>query len=135
MRAAEREPPHASRRTPYGEQVDWIYIDDLRVDTVIGIYDWERNIRQTVRLDLEIACDIRAAAASDDVADTLNYKAVCKRIIAFVTASEFRLVETLAERVAALVLEEFGVSQVRLRVDKPYALRGARGVGVRILRP
>lgn len=114
--------------------MDCIYIEDLRIDTVIGLYDWERHIRQTVRLDLEMACDIRAAAASDAVADTLDYKAVAKRVIAFVEAAEFDLVETLAERVAALVLDEFPVAEIALRVDKPRALRGAAGVGVRITR-
>lgn len=114
--------------------MDTIYIEDLRVDTVIGIYDWERNIRQTVRLDLDMDYDIRAAAASDDVELTLDYKTVCKRVIGFVEAAEFYLVETLAERVAALVLDEFPVPRIQVRVDKPHALRGATGVGVRIIR-
>lgn len=114
--------------------LDTIYIEDLRVDTVIGIYEWERRIRQTVRLDIDMSFDIRAAAARDDVALTLDYKSVGKRVIAFVEESEFQLVETLAERVAALILSEFDVSRVSLRVDKPLALRGSRGVGVRITR-
>lgn len=114
--------------------MDTIFIEDLRVDTVIGIYDWEREIRQTVSLDLEMSCDIRAAAADDDYAKTLDYKAVAKRVIGFVEEAEYYLVETLAERVAALILEEFGVRRVMVRLDKPYALRGARGVGVRITR-
>jgi len=114
--------------------VDTIFIEDLRIDTVIGIYDWERRIRQTVRLDLEMACDIRAAAADDDHAKTIDYKAVAKRVIGFVEAAEYELVETLAERVAGLILDEFGVASVRLRLDKPYALRGAKGVGVVITR-
>lgn len=114
--------------------MDTIFIEDLRVDTVIGIYDWERRIRQTVRFDLEMGFDIRAAAASDDVNRTLDYKAVAKRVIAFAEAAEFQLVETLAERVAALVLDEFEVSVVTVTLDKHYALRGAGGVGVRITR-
>ena len=114
--------------------MDTVYISDLRVDTVIGIYEWERRIRQTVRLDLAMGFDIRAAAASDDVAHTLDYKAVAKRVIAFVEAAEFQLVETLAERVAALILDEFDVHDVELTLDKPHALRGAGGVGVRIRR-
>jgi len=114
--------------------LDTIYIEDLRVDTVIGIYEWERRIRQTVRLDIEMRFDIRAAAATDDVALTLDYKSVGKRVIAFVQAAEFQLVETLAERIAALILQEFNVEQVSLRLDKSRALRGARGVGVRITR-
>ncbi len=114
--------------------MDIIYIEDLRIDTVIGLYDWERRIRQTVRFDLDMAFDISAAAATDDVDLTLNYKAVAKRVIAFVEAAEFELVETLAERVAALILDEFPVQQVRLRLNKAFALRGARGVGVDIRR-
>lgn len=114
--------------------MDTVYIEDLRIDTVIGVYDWERRIRQTVSLDLEMVYDIAAAAASDDIAAALDYKLVAKRIIAFVESAEFQLVETLAERVAALVLDEFGVAELVLKVDKPYALRGARGVGVKIRR-
>jgi 2-amino-4-hydroxy-6-hydroxymethyldihydropteridine diphosphokinase len=114
--------------------MDTIFIQDLRVDTVIGIYDWERRIRQTVRFDLEMDFDIRAAAAGDDIEKTLDYKAVAKRVIAFVEAAEFRLVETLAEQVAALILDEFDVGRVSVTADKHYALRGAGGVGVRIER-
>ena len=114
--------------------MDIIYLHDLRIDTVIGVFDWERRIRQTVILDLEMAADIRRAAASDDLADTLNYKAVAKRLIDFVGRSEFQLVETLAERVAELVLTEFAVPWLRLRVNKQGAVRGARDVGVIIER-
>lgn len=114
--------------------MDTIYIEDLRIDTIIGIYEWERRIRQTVRLDIDMDFDIRAAAADDDVAQTLDYKSVAKRVIAFVQTSEFKLVETLAERIAALILSEFNVQQVNLKLDKPYALRGAKGVGVKITR-
>ncbi len=114
--------------------MDIIYLHDLRIDTVIGVFDWERRIRQTVILDLEMAADIRRAAASDDLADTLNYKAVAKRLIDFVGHSDFQLVETLAERVAELVLKEFTVPWLRLRVNKQGAVRGARDVGVIIER-
>ena len=114
--------------------MDIIYLHDLRIDTVIGVFDWERRIRQTVILDLEMAADIRCAAASDDLADTLNYKAVAKRLIDFVGRSEFQLVETLAERVAELVLQDFAVPWLRLRVNKQGAVRGARDVGVIIER-
>lgn len=113
---------------------DIIYITDLQVETVIGIYDWERRIRQTVSIDLEMATDIRRAAASDSIDDTLNYKAVAKRIIAFVEASEFQLVETLAERIAQIVLEEFHVPWLRLRLNKRGAVRHAQDVGVIIER-
>jgi 7,8-dihydroneopterin aldolase/epimerase/oxygenase len=114
--------------------MDIIYLHDLRIETVIGVYDWERRVRQTVILDLEMSSDVRRAASTDNVADTLNYKAVAKRIIEFVTKSEYRLVETLAEQVAELVVEEFGVPWLRLRVNKQGAIRGARDVGVLIER-
>jgi len=114
--------------------MDTIFLRDLRIDTVIGIYDWERRIRQTVSLDLEMATDIRKAAASDKIDDTLNYKAVAKRIIGFVEQSEFQLVETLAERVADLVLDEFNIPWIRLTLNKTGAVRGARDVGVIIER-
>ncbi len=114
--------------------MDIIYLRDLRIETVIGIFDWERHVRQAVSLDLEMAADIRKAAASDSIEDTLDYKAVAKRLIEFVGGSEFQLVETLAERVAQLVREEFGVTWLRLTVNKRGALRGAREVGVVIER-
>jgi len=114
--------------------MDIIYLHDLRIDTVIGVFDWERRVRQTVILDLDMAADIRRAAASDALADTLNYKAVAKRLMEFVGQSDFQLVETLAERVADVVLSEFDVPWVRLRVNKQGAVRGARDVGVLIER-
>jgi len=114
--------------------MDIIFIRDLRIDTVVGIYDWERRIRQTVVLDIEMQTDIRAAAESDDIKDTLNYKAVAKRLIAFVQASEFQLVETLAEECAGIIRREFGVPWLRLTLNKAGAVRGARDVGVVIER-
>lgn len=114
--------------------MDIVYIRDLRIDTVIGIFDWERRIRQTISLDLEMAFDIRAAAASDRIEDTLDYKAVGKRVIAHVQASEALLVERLAEEIAQLVLAEFPVPWLRLRLSKPGALRGSKDVGLVIER-
>jgi dihydroneopterin aldolase len=114
--------------------MDIVFIEDLRIDTVIGIYDWERRIRQTVALDIEMRFDNTRPAASDRIEDTLDYKAVSKRLIAFVEAAEFQLVETLAERCAAIILEEFEVSHVCLRLAKPGAVRGSKSVGVRIER-
>jgi len=114
--------------------MDIIFIRDLRIDTVIGIYDWERSIRQTIRLDLEMATDIAKSAATDRIEDTLNYKAVAKRVISFVEESSFQLVETLAERIAELVQAEFGVPWLRLTLNKGGAVRGAQGVGVIIER-
>ncbi len=114
--------------------MDIIYINDLRIEAVIGIFDWERKIKQTVVLDIEMAGDCRKAAANDSVEDTVNYKSVAKRLIAFVGDSEYQLVETLAERCAEIVVNEFQVPWVKLRVNKQGALRGARDVGVIIER-
>ena len=114
--------------------MDRIFLRDLRVETIIGIFDWEREIKQPVLFDIEMACDCARAAATDSVDDTLNYKAVSKRVISFVEKSEFQLVETLAERVAMLIIDEFQVPWVRLRVNKRGALRGAVDVGVLIER-
>ena len=115
-------------------QLDTIFLTDLRIETVVGIWDWERKIRQTVSIDLEMGADVAAAAAHDDIEHTLNYKAVAKRVQSFVGESSFQLVETLAERTAKLILTEFGVPWVRVSVNKPGAIRGARGVGVKIYR-
>lgn len=114
--------------------MDIIFLRELKVETVIGLWEWERKIRQTVSIDLEMAADIRGAAKSDDVDDTLNYKLVAKRVQQYVSESRFKLVETLAERVAAIVNDEFGVAWVRVSVNKPGAIRGARDVGVVIER-
>ncbi len=114
--------------------MDIIYLKDLKIDTVIGIYDWERQVRQTISFDLEMATDIRKAAASDDIADTLDYKAVAKRLQEFVYESSFQLVETLAERVAEIIIKEFHVPWVRVTLNKKGAVRYARDVGVIIER-
>lgn len=113
---------------------DLVFIEDLRIQTVIGIFDWEREITQTVSLDLQMAFDISAAAASDDIVDTLDYKSVSKRLIQFVESSDFQLVEALAEHCATIVLEEFPVSWVHLKLSKPGAVRGSSAVGVIIER-
>jgi dihydroneopterin aldolase len=114
--------------------MDIVFIEDLRIDAVIGIYDWERRVRQTLSFDIEMAFDNTVPAARDDIALTLNYKDVSKRLIDYVGASSFGLVETLAERCAAIIREEFGVAWVRLKLSKPGAVRGAKAVGVRIER-
>jgi len=114
--------------------MDIIYLRDLRVAAIIGIFDWERRVKQTVSIDLDMATDIAKAAKSDHIDDTLNYKAVAKRVISFVEESQFQLVETLAERIAGIVIEEFGVPWVRVSINKPGAIRGARDVGVIIER-
>lgn len=114
--------------------MDIIYLRDLRIDTVIGIYGWERQVKQTVVLDIEMGADIRKAATSDAIDDTINYKAVAKRLIQFVGDSEFQLVETLAEHVAAILQTEFHIPWARVQVNKQGAVRGARDVGVIIER-
>ena len=113
---------------------DIVFIEDLRIQTVIGIFDWEREITQTVSLDLQMAFDIRRAGESDDIVDTLDYKSVSKRLIQFVETSEFQLVEALAEQCANIVLTEFPVSSLRLKLSKPGAVRGSSAVGVIIER-
>jgi dihydroneopterin aldolase len=110
--------------------MDTVFIEGLTVETVIGIYDWERRVRQPVVLDVEMAFDNTRPAASDSIEDTLDYKAVSKRLVGFVEASRFQLVETLAERCAGIIREEFGVAWVRLKLAKPGAVRGATAVGV-----
>lgn len=114
--------------------MDIVFLKDLRVETVIGVYDWEREVRQTVVLDVEMGADVARAAASDHIDDALDYKAVAKRLIEFVEQSEFQLVETLAERCARIVREEFGVSWVKLTLNKIGAVSNARDVGVIIER-
>lgn len=114
--------------------MDTIYLHGLTVDAVIGIWEWERKIRQKVVIDIDMDADIRKAAASDSVEDTLNYKAVAKRVIDIAETSGFQLVETLAERVAEIVRNEFDVPWVRVKINKPGAIRGSRDVGVIIER-
>ncbi len=114
--------------------MDIVFLKDLRIETVIGVYDWEREVKQTVVLDVEMSADVAKAAASDHIDDALDYKSVAKRLIEFVEQSEFQLVETMAERCAQIVREEFGVSWVRLTLNKIGAVTHARDVGVIIER-
>jgi dihydroneopterin aldolase len=114
--------------------MDKIFIRALKTEAIIGIFDWERQVKQTVVVDIEMAADIRKAALTDAIADTLNYKGVAKRVLAFVEASQFHLVETLAEHVAMLILEEFAVEWVSIVLSKPGAVRNSRDVGVALER-
>jgi dihydroneopterin aldolase len=114
--------------------MDKIFIHALKTETIVGIFDWERQVKQTVVMDIEFSADIRKAALSDSIDDTLNYKRVAKRVLAFVDGSSFHLVETLAEHVAMLILEEFGVSWVCVSLSKPGAIRNSRDVGVTLER-
>ena len=113
---------------------DRIFLRGLTAECVIGFIEWERRVKQTVVIDLELPVDCRRAAASDDVADTVDYKRVAKRALAYIEASEFKLVETLAHRLALVLLEEFGIEWVRISLNKPGAIRNSRDVGVLIER-
>lgn len=113
---------------------DVIFLAGLTVDCIVGIWDWERRVKQKIVLDLEMAADIRRAAASDSIDDTLDYKRVAKRLLGFVGESQYQLVETLAERIAELIVTEFDVTWVRVRLNKQGAIRGARDVGILIER-
>ena len=113
---------------------DHIFLRGLECPCIIGFIDWERQVRQTLVIDLEMPCDCARAARHDDVADTVDYKSVSKRVLAYVGDSQFRLLETLAERLAALLLEEFALAWVRISINKPGAIRHSRDVGVSIER-
>ncbi len=114
--------------------MDIIYINDLRIETIIGIYGWERKTKQIVVLDIEMGTDIRKASTTENVEDTLNYKSVAERLFEFVGASEFELIETLAEQISDILLNEFNVPWLRLKLNNQGALIGVRDVGVIIER-
>lgn len=114
--------------------MDKIFLKELTTEAVIGIFDWEREVKQTIAIDLEMSADIRRAARTDSIHDTLNYKAVAKRVLAFAQETRFQLVETLSEEVARLILTEFPVDWVRVTLHKPGAIRHSRDVGVTIER-
>lgn len=114
--------------------MDKIFLSALSVECIVGIWEWERRVKQTVIIDLEMAADIRRAAATDAIEDTVDYKKVSKRVQSFVAASRFQLVETLTERIAQTIVTEFGVTWVKVRLNKQGAIRGARDVGIEIER-
>jgi 7,8-dihydroneopterin aldolase/epimerase/oxygenase len=114
--------------------MDKIFLTQLSIECIVGIWDWERRVKQTVVIDVEMAADIRKAAASDSIEDTIDYKRVAKRLIAFVGESQYQLVETLTEQIARVIVTEFGVTWVKVRLNKRGAIRGARDVGIEIER-
>jgi dihydroneopterin aldolase len=114
--------------------MDKIYLRELKTEAIIGIFDWERQVKQTVLIDLEMSADVRRAALSDSIEDTLNYKRIAKRLLEFIESSSFHLVETLAEHIAMLVIEEFGVQWIKVTLNKPGAIRSSRSVGIIIER-
>ncbi len=113
---------------------DTIFLRGLKIECIVGFIEWERRVKQTVVIDLEFPVDCVRAATRDEVDDTVDYKKISKRVAAFVAASEFKLVETMAEKMAQLLLTEFSLAWVRIMVNKPGAIRGSRDVGVRIER-
>lgn len=116
------------------QSVDTVFLRGLAIETTIGFFEWERHVRQTVVLDLEIPVDCARAASTDSVDNTVDYKAIAKRCIAFVEAAQYNLVETLAHQLATTLLAEFDIAWIRLSVNKPGAIRGSRDVGVKIER-
>jgi 7,8-dihydroneopterin aldolase/epimerase/oxygenase len=113
---------------------DRIFLRGLKVECIIGFIEWERRVKQTVLIDLEMPVDCCHASRTDEIADTLDYKRVAKRVITFVAESQFKLVETLAQHVAMLLVQEFDMQWVRVSINKPGAIRGSRDVGVTIER-
>jgi dihydroneopterin aldolase len=114
--------------------MDKIFLTALNVECIVGIWDWERRVKQTVIIDVEMAADIRRAAATDSIQDTIDYKRVSKRLLQFVGESQYQLVETLTENIGRVIVTEFGVSWVKVRLNKRGAIRGARDVGIEIER-
>ena len=126
--------PSAQTLNQRGSGLDKIFIHALKTEAIIGIFDWERQVKQTILVDLEFSANIRKAALSDAIEDTLNYKKVAKRVLSFIEASQFHLVETMADSVAMLLLEDFGLEWVKVALSKPGAIRNSRDVGILIER-
>ena len=114
--------------------MDKIVLTDLRVDAVIGIWDWEKRNSQSISIDLEMQTDTKKISQSDSIEDALDYKAVSKRAKQFIQDSQFNLIETLAENLAQIILEEFDVQWLKLSISKPYAIRDSKNIGVSIER-
>ena len=114
--------------------MDIIFINDLRVDTVIGVWEWERRIRQTLVMHVEMGVDISSAGETDDLSKTVDYKAVNDRVRSFTSKSEFKLVETLAEKISEIILKEFGVRWLKLTISKQGVLDDVKDVGIIIER-
>ena len=115
--------------------MDKVFIKNLEVEAVIGIFQWEREVKQLISIDIEMEFDNKSAAKSDDIKDALNYKLVGKRVTAFIKKSKYQLVETLAEKISQVILTEFPISKVKITVSKPGAMRGSDSVGVSMVRP
>lgn len=113
---------------------DRVLIEGLEIEATIGVYDWERDILQRLVFDIEMETDIRAAAEADDIDKTLDYKTISDEVERFVKASSFQLIESLAEEVAALILSDFPVTSLWLKLSKPGAVPAAKNVAVKIFR-
>lgn len=114
--------------------MDKLFLRELRVETIIGFWEWERRIKQTVVVDLEIGTDARPAAAADRVSSALNYEPIANRLVEFIGGADFHLVESLADAIARIVVADFGAKWVKVSVAKPGAIPAAREVGVIIER-
>ena len=115
--------------------MDKVFLRGLEVEGIIGIFQWEREVRQIISVDIEMDFDNKNAAKSDSIEDALNYKLVGKRITSFIKDSKFQLVETLAENISKIIIKEFPVTTVKVTLSKPGALRGSDSVGISITRP
>ena len=115
--------------------MDKVFIKGLEVEGIIGIFQWEREVRQVISVDIEMDFDNKNAAKSDSIEDALNYKLVGKRITSYIKNSKFQLVETLAENISKIILKEFPITTVKVTLSKPGALRGSDSVGISITRP
>ena len=113
---------------------DQVIIDGLEVEAIIGIHDWERRVRQVLRLDVAVGTDVARVAATDDIALAVDYSVLAECLGDFIRVGEYRLLETLAEDAAAMILAEFAVPWVKLAVRKPGAVAAADSVGVVIER-
>ncbi|MDP4536154.1 dihydroneopterin aldolase [Alkalimonas collagenimarina] len=114
--------------------MDSVFIKKLCIDTVIGVYEWEKAIQQRLELDLELSCNTAVAAAQDDIRQALDYSVIAQQVTDLVTAEPIELIETVAERVATLLLANFSTDRVQVTVHKPGAVPTAQTVGVRIVR-
>jgi dihydroneopterin aldolase len=114
--------------------MDKIFLNQLRTECIVGIWEWERQVKQAVVLDIEMGCDVRKAAQTDKIEDTIDYKKVSKRLLTFVGESQFELVETLTENIARIIVTEFAVSWVKVRLNKQGAIRNSQDVGIMIER-
>ncbi|MCJ8275091.1 MAG: dihydroneopterin aldolase [Psychrosphaera sp.] len=114
--------------------MDTVFIRQLAVSTTIGVYDWEKTIKQQLLIDIDMVSDIKDAAASDNISDTVDYAVVSNTITDYVQGNQFELIETVAQNIADIILNDFPVTQVTITLQKPGAVKNAQSVGVKIMR-